>query len=491
MAFGLPASFSQYIPLNNLSKLEFQYAAILSCEKLNWTLITINNEEIIAKTNAALPTWNEKITINYQFDNPFVWSESNGNQLFDRGRNKRNTEIFFDQFNEFRKDITTAIQEQQAISNYISTAADISQNNKNLEIVISEFYSSFSVLIPTKDYIITPILLGLNILLFFIMFFSGVGFFSPAIQDIIQWGGNYAPLTIDNNWWRLLTNVFVHIGFLHLIANCYALAYVGLFLESHLKRNAFLSLYLFCGLLASLSSLYWNEDLVSAGASGAIFGMYGILLVLLATKTIRQKLNANTIFFIVFFVIINLLGSFKKGIDGAAHVGGFVSGIIFGGIFALLKTQRKRALILASIITLLSAPSISFYCQSKKIYIYEILKYQSRMQEFVDMEKMALEAYSIYAGDNKEDILYMIQDRGIYYWDENIKLIKELDQLYLPKTIHDNNKRLEIYCLLRKKVYQLAYKKIKENTSMYDGPIGNYNNQILELLQEIEKHQKE
>jgi rhomboid protease GluP len=46
---------------------------------------------------------------------------------------------------------------------------------------------------------------------------------------------------------------------------------------------------------------------------------------------------------------------------------------------------------------------------------------------------MALEAYSIYADDDKEDVLYMIQDRGIYYWDENIKLIKELDQLYLPK----------------------------------------------------------
>lgn len=276
-----------------------------------------------------------------------------------------------------------------------------------------------------------------------------------------------------------------------MIANCYALAYVGLFLESHLKRIAFLSLYLFCGLLASLSSLYWNEDLVSAGASGAIFGMYGLLLVLLATKTIRQKLNANTIFFIVFFIIINLLDSFKEGIDGAAHVGGFITGIVFGSIFASFKTKKRKALVLATIITLVAVPSISFYCKSKKIYIYEILEYQSRMQEFVDMEKMALEAYSIYAGDDKEDVLYMIQDRGIYYWDENIKLIKELDQLYLPKKIHENNKRLALYCSLRKKVYQLAYKKIKENTSMYDGPIGNYNNQILELLQEIEKNQKE
>jgi rhomboid protease GluP len=89
MAFGLPASFSQYIPLNNLSKLEFQYVAILSCQKLNWTIITLNDEELIAETNSSLHTWNEKITINYQFADPFVLSESNGNQLYDRGRNKK------------------------------------------------------------------------------------------------------------------------------------------------------------------------------------------------------------------------------------------------------------------------------------------------------------------------------------------------------------------------------------------------------------------
>lgn len=63
----------------------------------------------------------------------------------------------------------------------------------------------------------------------------------------------------------------------------------------------------------------------------------------------------------------------------------------------------------------------------------------------------------------------MIQDRGIYYWDENIKFINQLDELYLPKQIHENNKHLTIYCKLRKKVYQLAYKKIKENSLMYDG----------------------
>ena len=491
MAFGLPASFSQYIPFNNLSNVAFQNVAISTCRKLNWTVISINHEGLIAETNPTSPSWNEKISIDLTLNDPLLTSASNGNQIYDRGRNKKNTEIFFDQFNEFRKEVIQTDEEQEHATNLIKLAEEASQENKTGERIITEFYSPFSVLIPTKNYLITPILLLLNILLFFSMYFSGVPFFSPTTLQIIEWGGNYGPLTTEGNWWRLLTSVFIHIGFIHLIANCYALAYVGLFLESHLKRLGFLSLYLFCGILASLGSLYWNDDLVSAGASGAIFGMYGILLVLLITKTISQKLKANTVFFVIFFVTINLLDSFKEGIDGAAHFAGLLSGVIFGTFMVLFKAERKKALILATIFTLLSAPAISIYCKSKKIYIYDILEYETRMQEFVDMEKMALEAYNVYSVDSKEDVLYMIQERGIYYWDEDIKLIIELDKLYLPKKIHDNNKQLKLYCELRKQVYQLAYKKIKENTSMYDGPIGNLNYKILQLLQEIEKSQKE
>ena len=491
MALGLPASFFQYIPFNNLSKLEFQHTAIRCCQELNWTIITLDDNEIIAETNPANATWNEKIKINFQGSDPLIISTSNGKQIYDRGRNKLNTEIFFEQFNIFRKEVPTTIATDCIIDSLNASNIDAFQKNEASDKVITSFYSPLSILIPVKNYFITPILLSINGFLFFIMFFSGVRFFSPKTQDIISWGGNYGPLTIDNEWWRLLSSCFIHIGFIHLVANCFALAYVGLFLESHLKRITYLSLYLFCGTIASLTSLYWNDDLVSAGASGAIFGMYGLLIVFLTTKTISKKLNSNTIFFIVFFVIINLLGSFKEGIDGAAHVGGFLAGIIFGSIYVVLKNHRSRALLLITTITITAVVTIGFYCTQKKIYIYDILEYRSRMQEFVDMEKMALEAYRSYSGDNKEDILYMIKERGIYYWDENSNLIKELDQLYLPKKIHDQNKQLILYCLLRKQVYQLGYKKIKENTSMYDGPIGALNYKIERLLKEIEKHQKE
>ncbi|MDG2431683.1 rhomboid family intramembrane serine protease [Flavobacterium sp.] len=491
MSFGLPASFSQYIPLNNLSKAAFQYAAIRTFEKLNWAVIAINEDLLIAETNQMNSTWNEKITVDFSLDDPLLISSSNGNQIYDRGRNKKNTEFFFDEFNEARKEVTQTDEGKDAKEKLLARTKENCKLNNREERSVTEFYSVFSIFIPTSQYLITPLLLLANILVFFSMFFSGVHFFSPAILDLIHWGANYGPLTTDGDWWRLITSVFVHIGFIHLVANCYALAYVGLFLESHLKKIGFLSLYLFCGILASLSSLYWNEDLVCAGASGAIFGMYGILLVLIITKEIRQKLSTNTKFFIVFFIVINLLYSFEEGTDGAAHFGGFFAGIVFGSLYAYFKTKRNNALVFATLLTFILAPAISIYCKSKKIYIYQIIEYETKMQEFVDMEKMALEAYSIDYNSTKEDVLYMIKERGIYYWEEDIKLIKELDKLYLPKKIHDINKQLALYCELRKQVYELAYKKINENTSMYDGPIGSLNNKITDLLEEIAKSQKE
>lgn len=491
MAFGLPASFSQYIPFNTLSKAEFKQIAIRCCKKLNWSIISINDDAIVAETNPILATWNETIKIDYDLADPLITSTSNGRQIYDRERNKINTETFFDAFNEFRKSINTLPLDSEEI--VVATVADddVIEKTKESHKTITAFYSPFSIVIPVKNYFITPILLLINVFLFFSMFFSGVRFFSPHTQDIISWGGNYGSLTTNGEWWRLFSSYFIHIGFLHLAANCFALAYVGLFLESHLKRIGFLSLYLFCGLFASLTSLYWNENLVSAGASGAIFGMYGLLIVFLATNTIQQKLNSNTIFFIIFFVIINLLGSFKEGIDGAAHVGGFLSGVLFGFVFVLLKNQRKKALVLISCITLILAPAISSYCKQKTIYLYDILEYRSGMQEFIDMEKMALEAYTVSSDEDTEDVLYMIKERGIYYWDENIILIKELDQLHLPKNIHDQNKDLESYCKLRKKLYQLYYKKISENTTVYDRQIASLNYKIEGLLKQIEKHQKE
>lgn len=467
MAFGFPATASQYIPLNNLTKPQFSYWAIAAVQKLKWDFISINEDEIIIETRNLLNTWTETICITTNEENPLITSASNGNQLYDNGRNQKNIEAFLDLFYEVIKDNPLLELDENSVINGINSAQTGIRKDLTTEKKVTRFYSFLSPFIPTKGYFITPILINSNILIFIVMCVSGVSFFTPEIQDIIDWGGNYGPSTTDGGWWRLLSACFLHYGILHLVMNCYALAYVGLLLESYLKKRDFLLTYLFCGILASFTSLYWNTNMVSAGASGAIFGMFGIVLVATACNKIDKTTKIPLLITIGSFILLNIAGSFKEGVDGAAHVGGLVSGLLFGIILVLLSKKRTIGILIVTLVTLCTSFTLYSLCKKSKIYIYQIVEYQEKMQDFVDMEKMALESFDLYSGGDKATILSNLKDRGIYYWDENIALITTLDKLYLPEEIHTQNENLLEYCKLRKKYYELAYKRLNENSSEY------------------------
>src|SRR5499425_2958094 len=128
---------------------------------------------------------------------------------------------------------------------------------------------------------VTSVLLGLNVAVFGLMLAGGVHPMTPNIDSLIQWGANYGPKTTNGEWWRMFTAMFLHIGLLHLLFNMVALWNVGGFMERVLGPAGFLVLYLLSGLLGSVASVAWNPFVVSAGASGAIFGLYGGLLAFL------------------------------------------------------------------------------------------------------------------------------------------------------------------------------------------------------------------
>ncbi|PVX44884.1 rhomboid protease GluP [Flavobacterium sp. 103] len=486
MAFGFPSSFLHGLPLNNLSKNKFIFKAIEISKKLNWQLIEINKKEITFETVNSQNTWNEKIHITIETEAAYFISSSNGNQIYDKGRNKKNIEAFLELFYEADSQNENLEFSENLLSEYITTLKNNILNQNTEAIKTTRFYSFFSIFIPTKNYFITPILINLNILIFILMGLSGVNIFIPEIQEIIDWGGNYGPLTTENEWWRLLSSCFIHFGIIHLFMNCISLAYIGLLLEPYMEKWQLLTTYLFCGILASITSLYWNDNLVSAGASGAIFGLCGILIIFVLFKKLDEKLNSNLLLPLISLISINLLSGYKDGIDGAAHIGGFLSGILFGIILALLDGQRKKAIIAIYSVSIPLIIALSIICRNSKMYIYQTMEYENRMQDFVDMEKMALEAYG--SSSSKEQMLYMIKDRGIYYWEENIKLIKELDKLYLPEKIHINNKNLIEYCKLRTELYELAYNKLNENTDKYDSKIGYLNSEITKIMTVIKNN---
>ena len=206
-----------------------------------------------------------------------------------------------------------------------------------------EWKAFFGLFLPREGYFITPILVNANLLIFAAMVLGGAGFVSFNAQDLLQWGANYGPMTTSGDWWRLLTSTFLHGGLMHVAANMFGLLFVGVFLEPLLGRARYLAFYLLTGITASVASIWWYDATVSVGASGAIFGLYGIFLALLLTKVFTPAFARSFLLSTSIFVGFNLLMGIAGGIDNAAHLGGLISGFVMGCFFRATMAFDKAA----------------------------------------------------------------------------------------------------------------------------------------------------
>lgn len=200
---------------------------------------------------------------------------------------------------------------------------------------------TFSYFIPRKGYMVTPIILNLNILVFLLLGFIGVSMLSPSGADLIPYGSSYTPLVYEGQLWRLFTAGFLHFGFIHILMNMTALGFCGVILEGVLGTGRFAIVYFVSLLGGSITSVLWNHPGNSAGASGAIFGIMGAML-FYAVFGIGDKRN-RVVFFVMFGVfglftlITDLLGLSHS--DVAGHVGGMFTGMIVAIFF--IPTVRK------------------------------------------------------------------------------------------------------------------------------------------------------
>ncbi|WP_342648514.1 rhomboid family intramembrane serine protease [Mucilaginibacter sp. CSA2-8R] len=194
------------------------------------------------------------------------------------------------------------------------------------------FYSLLSLANLRRTSSAPIVIVTLNIVVFLAMVFAGFGFISVNGPDLYNWGANYRPAVLDGQWWRLFTNVFMHGGIMHLLFNMYGLLLVSAFLQSILNQTQYVISYLVCGLAASLASIWWHAATLSVGASGAIFGLYGVLTALATTNKFDAGLKKPMLLNNALFIGINLLVGISGGIDNAAHIGGLVAGVIMGYI---------------------------------------------------------------------------------------------------------------------------------------------------------------
>ena len=146
--------------------------------------------------------------------------------------------------------------------------------------------------------------------------------FDPRL--LLRLGADYGPLTLDREWWRVLTCMFLHGGIIHVAANMYCFWIFGRIAERIYGAGRFASLYLITGIASSLSSLAIHPNSVSVGASGAIFGLFGAAFIIARGRglnTVASELG--------FLLLINLALTFGiRGISIGGHLGGLAGGLL-------------------------------------------------------------------------------------------------------------------------------------------------------------------
>lgn len=189
-----------------------------------------------------------------------------------------------------------------------------------------------------RRYLVTIILIITNALVFLLTEVTGG---TDNTAHMVRWGASVPFLVTGNGeWYRLFTSMFLHFGIQHLVNNMLILGVMGERLEVVAGHVRFLAVYLLSGVGGNVISLLLhtrkNEEVVSAGASGAIFGLMGaVVYIMLRNKGRMQDLSLRRMAIMIALSVY--LGFADGGVDNAAHLGGLVCGFLA----AVLLCSRK------------------------------------------------------------------------------------------------------------------------------------------------------
>jgi len=263
----------------------------------------------------------------------------------------------------------------------------------------------------TPHLYVIPMLIGMNLLVFFSMSVVDTGIEASDSKLYLSWGGNFRPLTASGEWWRLLTSAFLHVGALHLLFNLWVLFEVGRLVERLYGNGYFFFIYLGSALIGSLSSILWYEQRISVGASGAVFGVYGALIAYLIIRrhTLPPFIIRNLLIIAALFISISIAyGLFQQGIDNAAHIGGLLGGFLLGiplsrPLTPQARAGRARKRVLLAIAGLLGVTTVMVNYVPKPLYdVEKELAFQDDIDWFRTQEETANAAYNRLIGEAQQ-----------------------------------------------------------------------------------------
>jgi rhomboid protease GluP len=257
---------------------------------------------------------------------------------------------------------------------------------------------------------VTPLLVAANVAVFAVMVALGINVLGSRAEEYLRFGANFAPLTTGGEWWRLFTCTFIHFGIVHLAFNMWALWDSGRLTERLFGNAWFAVLYVFAGLCGSSVSMLWNQEVISGGASGAVFGVFGALLAYMTAERgsipppTLNHLRVSTSTFVVYSIFY---GFVQSGIDNAAHLGGLAGGFVMGLILARPLDGPRRAggharrAMLALLLAAVTLPTAALYTPDTSRIYRQARALQKEIDAFSTEEKRLQAAFMGIAGQSR------------------------------------------------------------------------------------------
>ena len=301
---------------------------------------------------------------------------------------------------------------------------------------------------------VTLILILINVTVFILVYSK-----APATDGsvwtlhLLNSGAIFNPFTLDGEWYRIFTHMFLHGGLLHIGFNMYALYSVGQDVEQETGPLKFLVVYFICGVAAAFASLWWSLFSIGVGASGAIFGLFGFSLV---CNLVRNREAGHSIAPIALnfglFLILNLLMAKALNADTAAHLGGLAMGIVLGVLTAYGDAQKLKyeyAFLPILILIFFALPR------------YQV-QYYNFFQYIISAEDSARNDYTKNASN---EFFLQAFRKSEARWDSALTLLNA--HTYLPKELQRDIFKLRRYIQLMKKESHYRVTMLEHESYIY------------------------
>lgn len=450
ISWGYSPKTEKYIPLSDFPADKYLIIVRQAIENLGWRLSHVSESGIIAYTPLSFQSYSEEVSVRIQNNFAVVKSECLGIQLFfnDYGKNDDNLEKLFHEFEYVQYHLENEWDEQvKAFHEYVMQQDDGYFERGPLA-VKNKIKNVFYLFLPTKGYIVTPILLLLNIFFFigWFLLLIAVPFYiasqkvSPEVMAEIMRnvqfiGSINRKLVLEGDYWRLISYQFLHGSFRHLFFNMYAFVYLGLMIENKIGWKNFLLIYILSGICGGLNSIAFHENIYTIGASGAIMGLFGAMMALLIKQFFEESANKALLVSTVLVLAIMLInGSISSMVDNACHLGGLISGFVITYILVFDHQWGLKSISLgikyANVMLVFGAFAYGVIAITPVYQHDEFVKLKTEFDTNMRAFDQVLWMRASYSKTEKEQYVYQ---NGIKPSKANLEVTKKMAQLKLNK----------------------------------------------------------